>query len=347
MTIKEFKEKIAQMDYKTGAKKVGLATAIVVSLMIGGTTFAHAAVPAQNIIGDAQLTEDRSRIKIDDAQDIERAFYGFNKYGNQTITMDEIRKAIELSDVLNGYYFDAVEYTNTTKEEVLSLDVDKMYEEYIIARYNNVDRTAEFCANHLEDKPAIDAYITFACGTVANNIEKALATKINTIIANEGFRTTTDPKTIVNNGSLYVIVEVEGQTQLIELTGEAAADIVTMIEGLNYHTDTALNNIAGTSTEYENTFAYNGVEAHTNESVWLSFPDDNKQERIESGIQTYEQLSDEFAYEIINENPMDVRSLTKSEKRMLRDLGYDKVQVNDAIRREVLLNKALENSYVR
>lgn len=347
MTIKEFKEKIAQMDYKTGAKRVGLATAIVVSLMIGGTTLAHAAVPAQNIIGDQQVTEDRTRIKTDDAQDIYRAFYGFNKHGNQTITMDEIRKAIELSDILNGYYFDAVEYTNTTKEEVLNLDIDKIYEEYIIAKYNRVDRTAEFCAEHLEDKPAIDAYITFACGTVANNIEKALADKINTVIANEGFETTTSPKTIVNNGNLYVIVEVEGQTQLVELTGEAAADIVTMIEGLNYHTDTAINNIAGTSTEYENTFAYNGIEVNTNESVWLSFPDENKQERIESGIQTYEQLSDEFSYEIINENPMDVRSLTKAEKQMLRALGYDRAQVNDAIRRETLLNHVLENSYTK
>lgn len=347
MTIKDFKEKIAQTDYKTGAKRVGVAATLVVALMLGGATVAHAAVPAQNVIGDAQVTEDRSMIKMTDAQDIQRAFYGFNEYGNQTITMDEIRKAIELSNVLNGYYFDSVEYTNTTKAEVLNLNIDKMYEEYIIARYNEVDRTADFCASHLEDKPAVDAYITFACSTVANNIEKALATKINAVIANEGFAMTSSPRTIINNGHLYVSVEVNGQTQIVELTGEAAADIVTMIQGLDHHTNTALNNISGYSNEYENTFAYNGIEVNTNESVWLSFPDETKQTRIESGIQTYEKLNDEFSYEVTSENPLAYRELTGEEKRMLRDLGYDKVQVNNAIRREAQLNKVLEQTYTK
>jgi hypothetical protein len=174
MTLKELKEKIAQIDYKTGAKKAAKIVTIVTALAVLPTV-ATAAVPAENIIGDAQVAEDRSVIKTTDARDITKEFYGFNKYGNQTITMDEVRKAIELSDILNGYFFDPVLYTNTTKEEVLSLDIDKLYEEYIIARYNDQDRTAEFCQRHLEDKPAIDAYVTFVCGTVSNNIQASVA----------------------------------------------------------------------------------------------------------------------------------------------------------------------------
>lgn len=347
MTIKEFKEKLTQTDYKTGARKVAVGITLVVSLMVAGTTMAHAAVPAENIIGDAQLNEDRTRIKVDDSQDILLEFYGYNKYGRPTVSMTDIRKAIELSDVLNGYYFDAVEYTNTTKEEVLSLDIEKIYEEYLIAKYGKEDKTAEFCSAHLEDKPAIDAYITFACGTVANNIQNTLAEKLNTIIAEEGQEMTLAPRTIVNNGSLYVIVEVNGQTQLIELTGLAAADMATMISNLDNHAKIALNNIAGTSSEYENTFAYNGVNKYTNESVWLSFPDDTKQERIEEGIQAYEGLEYGYGYELICENPEVSRELTKAEKQMLRDLGYDKVQVNQAVRREALLNKVLEQSFTK
>lgn len=347
MTINEFKEKLSKVDYNTGAKKVLLGSALVVALMVAGTQIAHAAVPAQNIIGDAQLQEDRTRIKNDDAQDIFRKFYGFNKYGNQTITMTEIRQAIELSDVLNGYYFDAVEYTNTTKEEVLNLDISSIFNEYIIAISQGGNKLDQFCANHLEDKPAIDAYITFACGTVANNIEKSVATKVNNQIATEGQTMTLAPRTIVKNNQLFVLVEVEGQTQMIELTGEAAADIVTILNALNHHTDTALKNIAGASNEYENTFAYNGIDKYTNESVWLSFPDDNKQENIEIGIQTYDLLEAEIGYEVIQNDSYDVRTLTKEEKIMLRELGYDRVQVNDAVRREAYLGKVLDHPYTK
>ncbi|MGN1372117.1 MAG: hypothetical protein ACI4XM_07590 [Candidatus Coprovivens sp.] len=347
MTISELKEKITQIDYKTGAQKVARSATLVVALMLAGTSVAYASVPAQNIIGDAQISTDRTQIKMTDAQDIRRAFYGFNKYGNQTITMDEIRKAIELSDTLNSYYFDVLDYTNTTKNEVLSLDVDKMYDEYLIAKYGQVDKTTQFCQKHLEDKPALDAYITFACGTVANNLEKSIATKMNSVIESEGRKTTSSPKTIINNGNLYVIVEVEGQTQLIELTGIATADLVSLITNLHYHTDTAVNNIAGASPTYENTFAYNGVEMNTNESVWLSFPDEQKQERIENGIQLYELLEDGYGYEITSEDPIFSRELTKEEKEMLRSLGYDQIQTNNAVRKEALLNKVLEQTYTK
>lgn len=336
MTIKEFKEKLTQIDYKTGARKATAIVTIVAALAVA-PTMAYASVPAENIIGDAQVTEDRSAIKIQDAKDIRKEFYGFNKHGVQTITMDDVRKAIELSDILNGYYFDPVAYTNTTKDEVLDLDVDKLYEEYIIARYNEVDRTDEFCANHLEDKPAIDAYVTFVCGTVSNNIQASVADSVNAVITTEGFEMTANPKVIIENNTLYVILEVEGQTQLVELTGEYAADIVNVCTALNYHYHTAINNLSGRSNEYENTFAYNGIDKETGESVWLSFPDDTKQTNLETGIAIYEQLDDSENFEITSENPMFRRELTEAEKNMLRYQGYDEYQIQNAVGRETYI----------
>lgn len=336
MTIKEFKEKLTQIDYKTGARKAVAIVTIVAAFTVV-PTLASAAVPAENIIGDAQVTEDRTPIKLQDAKEIKKEFYGFNKHGVQTITMDEVRKAIELSDILNGYFFDPVQYTNTTKEEVLNLDVDKLYEEYIIARYNEVDRTAEFCANHLEDKPAIDAYVTFVCGTVANNIQASVADSVNAVITTEGFKMTANPKVIIENNSLYVILEVEGQTQLVELTGEYAADIVNICNALNYHYHTALNNLAGHSNHYENTFAYNGINQETGESVWLSFPDDTKQTNLETGIAIYEQLENSENFEITSADPGFRRELTKAEKEMLKSQGYDKYQIQNAVGREAYI----------
>jgi hypothetical protein len=248
--------------------------------------------------------------------------------------MDEVRKAIELSDILNGYFFDPVLYTNTTKEEVLSLDIDKLYEEYIIARYNDQDRTAEFCQRHLEDKPAIDAYVTFVCGTVSNNIQASVADSVNAVITTEGFNMTANPKVIIENNTLYVILEVEGQTQLVELTGEYAADIVNICSALNYHYYTAINNLGGRSNEYENTFAYNGINSETGESVWLSFPDETKQTNLETGIAIYEQLMDSENFEITSQDPMFRRELTREEKQMLRSQGYDKEQIRNAVGRE-------------
>lgn len=347
MTIKEFKDKIAETDYKTGARKVAVGITLVVSLMVSGTTIVHAAVPAENIIGDTEVTEDRTKIKANDAQDIILRFYGYTKYNRPIVSMTDIRKAIELSDILNNYFFDTVEYTNTTKEEVLNLDIEKIYQEYLIAKYGKEDKSLEFCRTHLEDKPAIDAYITFACGTVSKNIENTLAGKINTLIASEGHDMTSAPRTIINNGDLYVVVEVDGQTQLIELTGESAKDMVTMISNLDNHAKIALSNIAGTSPKYENSFAYNGVDKNTNESVWLSFPDDTKQERIEEGIQTYEGLEYGYGYELICENPEISEKLTSAEKQMLRALGYDRIQLDQAIKKETSINKVLAQSLTK
>lgn len=342
MTLNEFKEKLASSLSSTGAKKVAATLAITMALSVVAAPAVYASVPAGNIVGDAQVTEDRTEIKIDDAQDIHKGFYGFDRYGNQTITMADIKKAIELSDILNGYYFDAVNYTNTTKEEVLELDVDKMYEKYIIARYGKKDRTAEFCAKNLENKPAIDAYITFSCGTVSNNIKQVVGQKVNEVISSEGFRMTQSPRVIITNTSLYVAVEVQGQTQLIELNGEAVDEIIYMCNSLDNHYNIALNNIAGYSDYYENTLAYNGVDQTTSHSAWLSLPDSEKQEEILAAITTYENLDSDTYYEIICEDTDEATRLSKYEQELLRDLGYDRVQVRNAVKRDAVLQEVLQ-----
>ena len=340
MTFNAFKSKISDIDFKTGAKKV-LATVVLTTVMLSQTiSVAHAAVPAENIIGDLQVSEDRTSIKRQDAQDIFSYFYGFDAYGNQTISIEEIEKAIELSDVLNDYFFDSVIYTNTTKNEVLSLDIDAMYEDYTEAtqdyRYNDV----EFCEANLENKPAIDAYITFACGTISNNLKSIIANKVNSVIATEGFKMTSNPKVLTMNNKLYVVLEIEGQAQVFEVTGTISNEIVSLCNTLDNHSQIALNNIGGYSNEYENTFAYNGIDKYTNESVWLSFPDTEKQQEITKGIEYYKNILNDEEYNLTSNDPGAKRQLTEEEQTILRNLGYDEYQISNAVSREIVLEKA-------
>ena len=124
MTISEFKEKLSGLNIATGAKKVALTVATAPAV--------YAAVPASNIVGDIQVTEDRAPIK-EQEEDIHSEFCQYDKNGIAIVDVEEIRRAIELSDALNGFYFDELYFTNTNKQEVLGLDIDSLYINYLYA----------------------------------------------------------------------------------------------------------------------------------------------------------------------------------------------------------------------
>lgn len=345
MTIKDFKEKLSKKNVVTGAKKVAATTTLVVALVASISTTAYAEVPSVNIIGDLQYTEDRTEVKRDDYRDIQRNFYGYDRYGNPTITTDEVRKSIELSNLLNGFYFDPVEYTNTRKSEVLNLNIDKLYENYLIAFSTNNDQDKYYyCLNNLTNKPAIDANITFSCGTIANYIKTSLGNRINSVIASEGYKITADPQVVISDTSIYVLVEVKGQLQKIELEGDICTEIINLYQTLNSTYTTALNNIGGYSNQYENSFAYNGIDIVSKESAWLSLPDEVKKENLLAGVELYETLETPEKLEIISNNPDEYENLTRAERKELRNLGYDADQVSDAIKRTATLNKVLPKS---
>lgn len=336
------RKKFLESDFATGAKKVAATTTLVAMMVASLSTTVYAEVPAAHIVGDLQYTEDRTEVKQDDYRDIESYFYGFDKYGNQTITMDEIRKAIELSNLLNAFHFDPVEYTNTKKSEVLNLDIDKLYENYLIAFSTDNDQDKYYyCLNNMSQKPAIDAFITFSCGTVVNNIEKSLATRINNIVLSEGYEITSEPKVVITAEGIYVLVATKGQLQKIELSGDICAEIIASYQALNTSYTTALNSIGGYSAEYENSFAYNGIDSISLESAWLSLPDDAKKENLLTGIELYEILSTHEKLEITASNPERTTKLTSAERIELREMGYNNAETRNAVKRTATLNKVI------
>lgn len=329
MAIKDFKEKLGNIDYATGAKRALATLAITTVMGLSLTNTAHAAVPASNILGDAQVGyQTRIEIKQDDAQDIHEHFCSYDYYGNPIVDTEAIREAIELSDALNGYYYDELYFTNTNKEEVLGLDISDLHDDYTYAEYRG--REERFCRDNMGSKPAIDAYITFSCGTVANGIKEELSQLVCRILVDEGYQITSTPRLTINNNKLYAVVGLNTGLRVIEITGEQVPEIITTITAINNSYSLALNNIAGKSNKYESSFAYNGVDMYTNESVWLSLPDDAKKANLTSALTIYESLANDRGVILECSNPLDLDRPSRAERTMLQNLGYTSTQARDA-----------------
>ena len=342
MGIKEFKEKLSNINFATGAKKVALGVAIVGALSLPLSQTAHAAVPASNILGDAQVGyESRIAIKQDDAEDIHNAFCAYDYYGNPVVDTEEISRAIELSDALSNYFSDELYYTNTNKSEVLGLDIDDLYGDYQYAESRN--REERFCSNNMNSKPAIDAYITFSCGTVANGIKGELSNTICRILTDEGYQITATPRLTINNNKLYAVVGLNTGLRVIEISGDQVPEIISTILAMNNTYNVSLNNIGGYSNTYESSFAYNGVDMYTGESVWLSLPDAEKKANLSQGIEVYESLRDDRRVILECSNPLDLDKPTKAERKMLESLGYTSSQAKDARVQEVTITLLTKN----
>ena len=350
MEKNKLKEKFSTLDIKTGAKKATTTLALIVALTVPATvlttTTAYASVPAANIVGDLEYQKDRSHIKEDEYQDIVDYFNGYDKKGNAYVTTDTIKKAIELSDLLNGYYFDPLYYTNTTKDEVVDLDINRIYE-----RYTETNNIVKFCNNNLENKPAIDAYITFACGNAANNIKSAIANRVYSQLLVEGRYINEYPSVYITDTEIFAVAKVNNVLQKIEISGDAVIEIIDLYNALNDRYEKALNNIGGYSNRYDDSFAYNGVnskdKSKNKESVWLSLPDDVKKADITKSLALVEELNIMENYTFDCEDMYYKEDLSRSEERELRDLGYSNKEVTKGIKREATLNKVINKTLVR
>ncbi len=336
MGIKELKEKASKSTLLTGAAKIATTTTLIAALIVGAPTVAHADVPASNIVGDAETWEDRSDIKVQDGVDIRDYFEGYNRYGESYVTEDEVRKAIELSNALNAYYLDPLYYTNTTKDEVLSLDIDSLYANYTNAVNNNYSNS--FCNNNLTNKPAIDAYTLFACGTLSRNLKTSLASNIYSIISSEYGYNVSYPTIIVNSNEVYAIFTINGTVQKVNLYGDLVDSIKNSCVALDTRYNTGLNNLSGYSSNYENSFAYNGVDRYTDESVWLSFPDDERKANLTDALNLSGIMANSDNYEVSIDAYNSATSLSDTEKQELRNMGYSKDALRYATHRNAYLN---------
>lgn len=343
MGIKKFKENASKNSVLTGAAKIATATTLIAALMVGAPTVAYADVPASDIIADADAWGDRAAIKAQDGTDVRNYFEGYNKYGESYVTDDEIRKAIELSTALNTYYLSPLYYTNTTKEEVLSLDVDDLYGDYTYAVSR--DRSRKFLDNNLSNKPAIDAYTLFACGTVSRNLKNGLASTVYGIIVSEYGNAVSYPNIVINSNEAYAIFTINGTIQKVNLYGDLVDSIKASCVSLDTRYNTGLNNLSGYSNTYENSFAYNGVDTYTGESVWLSFPDDERKSDLTTALDLSSVMTDANNYETSIDAPSSATALSDYEKEELRKMGYSYDSLRYATERNAYLSTSPKLQY--
>lgn len=270
-------------------QRTGATLAIVAVMGAPLGVKAYASVPSENILGDLQVSEDRSAIKQQDAMDIECTFKGIDSYGNNLVTTTKAQRAIELSDALNNYDSSIYYHTNTTKNEVLALDIDSLYQEY--QYYKSIGQTNVFCANNLSSRPAIDAYTVFACGAMANQIDQGICSALYQEAISKGYNVTEYPTAYFDNGQVYCLIGINGQTNRIDCPSSKAQGIYSAYSNLSYHYNMALDSISGASEDYESSFCYNGIECNTNESVWLSLGDSQRKEDLKNGIKVVNSIN--------------------------------------------------------
>ncbi len=327
--------------------KTGARVGITISLLATAfspimATPVYADVPPSYIVGEAQTEENRQPVKVEEAQAIIAKFHGFDREGNQTITMEEIERAIRLSKALNEYLYDPLKFTNARSSEVINLDINAIYDYYVRAYEAGTDQDLEyFFKNTLPEKPAIDAYITFVSGTLSNNLKKELCTRVSEVISSEGRTITTAPRIIINDKEIYCLVEVDGHLEKLCFVGDGIQEIKDICQSLDQTYNLAINNISGASLEHDNTFMYNGIDSITNESAWLSLPEDAKRDKLEEGIALYRTLQIHTNYELRSNDPITLHPLTEEEKQELRNLAYNEDQIMRAGKKEVILDKMI------
>lgn len=296
-------------------------------------------VIAANIVGDDLYGSDRTAIRLQEAQQITQYVNGYDKNGTANFTPDKIRKAMELSDVLNDYYFSPVYYTNTTPSAVFNLDLINLYDNYQSSLIAGDSSYENFCINTQTYKPAIDAYTLFACGSMSLQIKNEINSAVNNILQSEANITLT-PTTYVQNNEVFIIVGIDNQLQKITLHGDIIEKAKASCQCLEQRYNIGLNNIAGNSSYYENSFAYNGVDTVTSQSAWLSFGDDARKNDLRTSIDVAVCLVNPDDYDITIEKDDSLEALQTNEINDLIALGYNADALKKATKRNAYFDQA-------
>lgn len=315
---------------RTGAKKV-VATASIAAVLLGGLPItAYADVNPSVIVGDLNVSEDRSEIKKNDVANLK------TRYEGGFISLVDIENAIELSNVLNSYYFDLLDYTNTTPSELLTVDIATLHDNYEAAVLNGTPET--FCSSAMFYKPACDGFITLSSKTVATEIKNSIINRVVDIYQSKGHTVTGTPKVIISGEEISCVLTVNNKLKKVTLTGENILKVIKTIKRMNKMYKTAIKNVGGTSPDNDGTFMYNGIDSTTNESVYLSLPDDDKKASVQKGVNMARNIANAEKYQISLGDTKNV-ALTEDEKALLRDKGYSEAAISGATKDIVVLTK--------
>ncbi len=292
------------MKNKTGAKLVrtGAAFLLAGALMFGtGAQVAEAAVHP-SVIVEANQEEVKGQREYE-VTCIQNYLAGTDYTGNRMFDNERIRECIALSNILNAYDPDFYTFTNTTPNEVLNLDIEGIFQQFMYAENSNEPGAFDsFINTNLNNKPAIDATVQLSTGVLSADIKQRIGEIIANKILESGATITEYPYVVVDNGSIYVLAGINGKRQIYTVDGMSIPGVYEAVKALDERYTMIIDNLKGDSPEYPNALSYNGINQENGESVWLSLGDDDIKPIIENGMEISDSLNNdptigvEFAY---------------------------------------------------
>ena len=246
------------------------------------------------------------------------------------LKLEIIKKAVGLAFLLSSIWFGVMAMAYTLLITSVISQIINSWPNKKLLGYSYLEQLKDIFVSQIEMK-------------IANALSnEELSSTICRVLKDEGYKITSVPRLTINNGKLYAVVGLNTGLRVIEIKGEQVPEMITTILAMNNSYNVSLNNIGGYSNAYESSFAYNGVDMYTGESVWLSLPDDTKKANLSNGISMYETLCNDRGVILECSNPFDLDKPTKSERAMLESLGYTSSQAKNARVQEAyitLLNK--------
>lgn len=339
---------------KTGAKRV--ATGAVIGIMalttlVGCTK--TSALASENtdfyqadeyfeesiLLSDEQYEEqtgiNREEKRLEDARQIFENFQGIDENGYEMNPTEDIRKAVELSYAYNEYS-DALgvtydeKYTNASQSDIINLDVNGLYEDYIQAI--DYDYLPEYFEDNLQYKPAIDANIRLSGLPLATQAEYYTAQEVKRCLEEQGIKVDMAFGVLTFEG-IKVIVEFNGRVAILTVVGEPTIEMNELLNDIRYQTLAAINDFAGGDTvdeDYCGPLSYNGVNKNTDESMYFSLPDDEFKEKITMATDYVEGIRDGQTLDIElmgDPNP----EISDYDLNLLYSMGYQEEDLKDAV----------------
>lgn len=310
------------MKNQTGAKiaKKGAIFLVTAAMALGiGAPAAQAAVHPANIIVQEE-SEVRGQ-KDWEVDCVEHHFDSVDLYGNPTMDTQKIARCIELSNVLNSYDEDFYTYTNTTPTEVISLNVDDVYKDYMNSLVSgDPNDFGGFIERRMDDKPAIDATIQFSTGILSKEIKQSIC---DLFVRKAGESLTHYPEVIVDNGCIYVVFGINNQMNIATVDGAHIPGLTELLTELDARYEMITRNLRGYSDEYPNALAYNGTDSISGDSAWLSLGDDDIKEVLNTGLIVADSFKCDETINLDCYYPNYVAFPNEEELNMFARHGYD------------------------
>lgn len=319
---------------KNGRGKKLVCTGLVLATLMATPVSAYANTPNQNI--GVENLDQRASIEQYETNEIT------NKFQNQ-VTIEQIKKAIEISDSINSLYAGATDFMVTNCGEIISLDIDSLYSSYLWHRDNGME--ANFGAKNLVNVASVDAYALLGCNKICTELKNAISSRMYNVLITEG-RPIYGVRTVINHNGVFTLVDYYNEVKMIKLEGELITEIQDTYLSLFNSYNAAINQVKGNDTPYENAFARCGYDIISNWTTYVSVGDDNRKALERNAIELYETiLNNPEKFEIKCDNPTESRRYSSKDKEQLRQLGYSENQISNGSKMTATFDKVLEKQF--